>query len=86
MEFKAGRKSAGWYVIGIDEDGDSEPWTVDLANQCIAKTDQGPALNMHMVTREQAEAIHHNVQAGNNPVGKIDKEKLQRMINEDNED
>ena len=52
MEFQGGKRGAGWCVVGIDENGEEEPWQLSLATEQIAKSEQPESLNVEIVMRK----------------------------------
>jgi Protein of unknown function (DUF 659) len=56
MEFQGGRNGCGWCLLAVNDEGDEEPWQIDVALGQIEEYEQPPELNVFkMKTRETDE-------------------------------
>lgn len=58
MTFQAGRKSAGWCVLGLNDDGTTEPWTIDCVIDEIAECEQTEEMNVEVIIDEVKRAAN----------------------------
>jgi len=55
MEFQGGRNGCGWCLLAVNEEGDEEPWQVDLALEQIESYEQPPELNVFKMKTVETE-------------------------------
>jgi hypothetical protein len=56
MEYHGGRKGTGWNLIAVSEDGDEEPWSIELALDQIKEHTQPFELNVELINLPEQEA------------------------------
>jgi hypothetical protein len=84
------RRMVGWCVIGICENGDTEPWPVKLLPSLIKKTQQEVSLNVEYVhltneEKEKRKATREAARATVQKAGRGNKCKRKRVHADDSE-
>ena len=55
MIFQGGRKGAGWCVNGIRDDGEEEPWQLELVIGQVVETTQPAELNVEVLRHQEGD-------------------------------
>ena len=56
MEFQGGKHAAGWCVVGINEKGEEEKWTIQLVVEQAMATEQDPLQQIEMIKHGEGES------------------------------